>query len=357
MKHTLRTFQLSRIAILLLLATIRTGFAMSAAGHIHGLADLGGMTDLIGTPVEQGGVGNMTLEKIAAITEWMDNPATRLGEGQINQMAGGKPLSPWNHRFQRHDPFAVARALSGTGKADPAIVNAARVHVLSDVATGRAAVNGHEITPAMKHEAEVILRYVRRFKRLPALARLPLWLSMQGPLIVKVKPACHILPKGGLPFENDGLTWPPVKEAPSKLSGVTKGAGIAVAVAVIGYDVWQTESACEVGDISLDERDVRHVTTAATVAGGAGGGYGGALAGAAVGTAICPVIGTAIGGVVGLVAGGVAGGAAGDGLAHAGGDVYLRHLSDDEQHLSKAIADAYEGAERCLPDSAYETRK
>lgn len=148
--------------------------AMSKAGHLRGSGDIAGVYDLIGTTVEKGGVGNYSVEKIRSVGDWIDNPAQKTGK-YMNRKAG-EILRPSNHGHLRHNPLKVERVFK-----DPAAKNIARVHKIQDIHHNTAGVDGWKPTPKMKKEAEVILRYIRRYKRLPK--RLPSWVDKSGPLI------------------------------------------------------------------------------------------------------------------------------------------------------------------------------
>jgi hypothetical protein len=338
-----------------------TAPAMAAAGHLAGQDEFGGMYDLIGTPPDQGGVGNMSREKLQAITDWMDNPSQKIGQMK-NQKVGGEILSTWNHRHQRHDPFAVARALSGDGSADPAIVNAARTHILSDVATGKAGVNGHEIMEEMRREAQVILRYVRRYHKLP-LGRLPTWLDTPGPLI----PAAGGGDKAGKSTSAENKPVMASKKPTAKLpAGSTKAAAlrnagkaagiiaVPAAVALTAYEINATEAAYADGKTTEEERDTRHLVTAGAAAGGTAGGIGGTAAGATIGTLICPGPGTIIGGAVGGIAGGAGGGLAGAKAGELAGGTLAASRAEQERALQEATAGACAGTRLSLPPAEYE---
>jgi hypothetical protein len=335
--------------------------AMSAPAHLAGLPDegLGGMLDLMGTPPQAGGVGNITPEKLRAIQEWMDKPASILDQGQTNWKAGGGPLSTWNHRFQRHDPAAVARALSGNGTEDLAIMNAARTHLLGDITKGSAPVNGWEITAGMRAEARLMLQAVRQGKALPA--RLPAWLHEPGPLMVSTGAASSVSAKRAGTVAKQAsigmrLISPKVAKAAKVIGKVAVPVAAVAAVGVVSYEVYSAESAYAQGLISAEERDKRHAQTAGATAGGSAGAMGCAAAGAAIGTAVCPGLGTAIGGVVGGVVGGVGGGVAGSEGAGAVCVAAQRCTAAEDARARAAVADACSGPALSLSLEEYEAR-
>jgi len=297
------------LVMAILLVSNSQSWGMAQAQHTGGIGDLGGIRDLMGTPASEGGIGDMSVKKIESINKWMDNPATRTGQMK-NQMAGGQTLTPSNHRFQRHNPQKVANAFAGRGAPDPAVINVARLHKIQDVAIGKMPVDGQPITPEMKKQAETILRYVRRFKRLPPPDRLPEWVDQSGPLM-----------QGGV-----GKTAAPVGKVAARSQGVAVFtpspphpgvphpkpqphmplARVAGPVLVTGIAVWEiskTETLYAEGLLSDEERTVQNGVTAVSTACGYGGAVAGAKAGAAIGIFFGPV-----GSVVGCVVGGVAGG-------------------------------------------------
>lgn len=87
-----------------------------------------------------------------------------------------------------------------------------------------------------------------------------------------------------------------------------------------GYRVYSTESKFAAGQISQEEREVKHAGNVGGAAGGVGGATSGAYGGAAVGSMICPGIGTVAGGVVGGIGGAIGGSYAGQVVAEAAMD-------------------------------------
>lgn len=153
--------------------SVHNSCAMPGEAHIEGIELLQG------TSPANGGIGDMSLEKIKLINDWMDNPSRKTGE-YFNRKVGGI-LTPSNHGALRHNPENVARALSGTGKVDKAIFNVARMHLVQDISHNSAQVNGWLPTSAMKTEAETILKHVNENRKLPKL--FPGWDNKTGPLI------------------------------------------------------------------------------------------------------------------------------------------------------------------------------
>ncbi len=134
---------------------------------------------LMGTPAENGGIGNMPVEKLQSINDWIDNPATRTGE--FENHVTRSPVHPNNHGHLRHNPNGVGQVFSGDGSVDPAARNVARLHKIADVAHNHAGVDGYgKITAAMRREAQKILRYVEANGALPK--NLPAWVDEAGPL-------------------------------------------------------------------------------------------------------------------------------------------------------------------------------
>lgn len=221
----------------------QTALAMSAPGHLNGAGDLGGAFDLIGTPVEQGGLGNYPKEKIKAVGEWMDNPAGKTGRYTNRKI--GELLRPSNHGHLRHNPEMVEKVFK-----NPAAKNAARIHKIQDVCKNTAGVDGWRITPKMRKEAGTVLRYVRRFKRLPQ--RLPAWVDQSGPLVRRGSaPATRaanamMMPSKKLPFPGAAMSMRVV---------VPLAAALAAGMAIYEYE--RIEAAHESGEI--DDRECRHL--------------------------------------------------------------------------------------------------
>ena len=79
-----------------------------------------------------------------------------------------------------------------------------------------------------------------------------------------------------------------------------------------GYRAYSTEAEFAAGEISLEDREVKHAGNVGGATGGVGGAAGGAYGGAVVGTLICPGIGPVVGGVGGGVGGAIGGSYAGE---------------------------------------------
>ena len=143
----------------------------SAKAHFDGIGNWGGYVDIMGTPVKQGGLGKVAFDKVMRASKWIDNPATKTGQ-YLNQKAGGTLVTPMNHGSLRHNPGKIENALKWQGSK-----NLGRLHKIQDVVynSARANVDGYKITSKMRKEADVILRYVRRYKKLPK--RLPSWVD------------------------------------------------------------------------------------------------------------------------------------------------------------------------------------
>ena len=129
-------------------AGTHVAYGMSAPQHLSGTERLAGIRD-VASP-----------DKAAAVTRWMDDPASKTGR-YLNHRAGSIPVHPSNHGALRHNPPAAARALSGTGVADSEILNAARVHKLQDILHNVSPVDGWSPTPARKREARTLLKQLK----------------------------------------------------------------------------------------------------------------------------------------------------------------------------------------------------
>ncbi len=164
-----------KVLFCVLFSALAPNVALSLPGSAHDtMAEL-----LLDTPAELGGAKGLTLDQIRAINDWIDNPATKTGE-YMNQGVG-KAVHPTNHGHLRHNPFRTAKALGGNGTVDPAKWNIARLHKIADIANNTAGVDGWQITPKMRQEAQRILDYVAKNKRLPK--NLPTWVDKSGPLL------------------------------------------------------------------------------------------------------------------------------------------------------------------------------
>jgi hypothetical protein len=228
-------------------------YAMPGEAHVEGIELLQG------TSPSNGGIGDISLEKIKIINDWMDYPSRQTGE-YFNRKAGGI-LTPSNHGALRHNPENVARALSGTGKVDKAIFNVARMHRVQDMSVNSAQVDGWLPTSAMRTEAETILKHVNENRKLPKL--FPGWDNKTGPLIrgsdkflvsstvetsstvgrigrdtVKMlKPGIRIVGKFALP------------------------AAVAFEAGIVFLDCYETEEAFKKGAIDEPEKIRRHAVT------------------------------------------------------------------------------------------------
>jgi|GEM_PF-6509920 len=302
---------LMRLVVALLIAYMNAYRAcgMGQYAHTHGMGELGGALDLRGTPVGQGGAGNMTMDKIDSIGAWMDNPAQKTGKYR-NWNAGGRLVHPNNHNALRHNPEKVAHALSGKGVINEGVQNVARVHKIGDIYINHVPVDGWEVTPQRKKEAEVILRYVRRYKKLPT--RLPEWVDAPGPLITcGKKKAVNAAVQSAGEATKAGTKAKIVRGA----GRVVTVAAVVVEGAVVVNRIIDTEEAYAEGTLSAQERGARHAEAVGGAIGGTLGGYAGATAGAAGGAVLGSLAGpagTVGGGVGGGVVGGMVGGYAGD---------------------------------------------
>ena len=163
-----------RLAVLAVLLLATHLAAMPGPAHILGAKDL------IGIPVENGGVGNMSVEMVKKIMDFMDHPTRDIGKYRL---ANGQLLTPNNHANLYHNPANVARVWHVSPEA---VKNVARLHKIQDVAhnaVGKAQVDGWVITENMQKQAQDILRHLRRHKGLPK--HFPRWVDQQGPNIAK----------------------------------------------------------------------------------------------------------------------------------------------------------------------------
>ena len=153
----------------------------SASAHMNGIDDLAGMKDLMETSLNRRGLKSIPLSKIEKLTKWMDAPVKDIGKYKVQKLSG-EILTPLNHGALRHNPVNVQKVFKFKGA-----LNAARMHKLQDLAynSERAIVDGYKVTPQLRHDAKVILRYIRRYKKFPS--RLPAWLDKSGPLIKKIR--------------------------------------------------------------------------------------------------------------------------------------------------------------------------
>lgn len=308
---------------------------------------------LLDTPVEKGGSMGISREKVKAISDWIDNPTQKTGQYRVNSLDGQPKVTPSNHQNIRHNPVRAAKALSGTGSVDPAVLNQTRLHKIADVAASKAnAVDGWELTPKMKKQAQKILKYVEKHKRLPK--RLPPWLDPSGPLLnlddaAKAGSAAAKSGSKAVQTTDDaaragskvasgaddaaraaGETAEQAGKVAGKLGKVAgKAAKIAGPVALVieggirGKQAYDTEQDYKNGEITNEKRIKNHSRNGGQLVGGTGGAAGGAWGGAAIGTAVCPGVGTVIGGVVGGIAGGLGGDKLGGMAGEAGAEAWI----------------------------------
>ena len=261
---------------------------------------------LLETPIAQGGAIGISPEKLRSMQKWIDNPANKTG--QYMNRATGTSVTPSNHGHLRHNPAAVARAMSGNGTIDPGILNLARLHKIQDVAHNTAAVDGWTITPQMRQEASDILAHIEKKKGLPK--QLPDWVDQSGPLL-KSKPASVGLAanesaKAGSASNADdaGKSRTAVARKASRIAGrVALVVGVGVELVVRGKDSYEVEQQFQGGEISAQRRNEAHAENLGGCIGGAGGAWalakGGALGGFAVGGPVGAVIGGVGGGLIG----------------------------------------------------------
>lgn len=95
-------------------------------------------------------------------------------------------------------------------------------------------------------------------------------------------------------------------------TNVVRWAGPVAIVCEVGYRGYSTEAKFAAGEISQEDREVKHAGSLGGATGGVSGAAGGAYGGAGVGTLICPGIGTVAGGVVGAIGGAIGGSYAGE---------------------------------------------
>lgn len=164
-----------KMAFCVLFCVLAPGAALSLPGLAHdALAEL-----LLDTPPELGGAKGLTADHVRAINDWIDNPATKTGK-YVNRGVG-ETVHPTNHGHLRHNPIRASKALSGTREINPARANVARIHKIADVAYNKAGVDGWKLTSEMKQEAQRILNYVAKHRRLPP--NLPSWVDTSGSVL------------------------------------------------------------------------------------------------------------------------------------------------------------------------------
>lgn len=172
------------VAIGLLIGLPSASRLMAMPGPAHDAL----ATILIGTPIEQGGIGAMNPKKIEAINDWIDKPARQTGEF-INPVTDS-PVCPANHNHLRHNPVEVGHQFSRDASANAAAQNVARLHKIADVANNKVGIDGYEsISSSMRREAKGILKFVEKNRRLPA--ELPKWVDQAGSLIKPVLPGAE----------------------------------------------------------------------------------------------------------------------------------------------------------------------
>lgn len=170
---------LSVLAIVFIVGPQNVALAMPGSDHLYGIDDLGGAIDLVGSGPDAAD----RLEKARSVFDWMDNPAQKTGQYRLG--VNRQWVNPNNHNFIRHNPQRVARALSGSGQVTSEVLDLARLHKIQDMAHNVRPVDGWPLTPRMKKDAEITLRYLSRYKKLPS--RLPAWVDKSGPLITSTK--------------------------------------------------------------------------------------------------------------------------------------------------------------------------
>ena len=274
------------------------------ASAMPGTAHNAGTSLLLETPWQKGGAKALDSVKVAGIHTWMDYPSKWLGP---------------HHNRIRHNPIRATRALSGTGKINPAKLNIARMHKIQDVYFNTNPVDGWKLTSKMKQQAGEIIAYANRKKGLPS--RLPVWVDQTAPSHAnsarklnksvnktssKVSQTAKVLNKA-----DDVSRAAKVVSKAGKYAGP---AGVTLEVGFRGFVAYNTEQKYREGEITLQERNVQHSRNGGAAAGGAagalGGAKGGALAGGAIGACFGGVgapVGAGIGGIIGAVSGGFLG--------------------------------------------------
>jgi hypothetical protein len=154
---------------------------MSKQAHLNGVKKLGGMFDVLHNQAGELYI-KASRSSAEALDDWMDAPARNTGKYR-NIKAGGGKLTPSNHNALRHNPKNVSKALSGTGKISPYKYDMARVHKIQDIYNNKAMVDGWELNSKRKREAEKLLKYLDKHKKLPK--KLPVWVDSEGPWIHK----------------------------------------------------------------------------------------------------------------------------------------------------------------------------
>ena len=159
-------------------------------GSLHcwampGFLHLQGAEKLMGIPAAQGGVGDMSLQELKRVFDYMDEPSRRIGQYSV-RVSDGKVLTPLNHGDLHHNPRKVARVWQGNRLTPPKeVMNAARLHKIQDVANntvGKVSNDGWIINANMQKQANDILLRVSRGKGLPK--HLPKWVDQSGPRIL-----------------------------------------------------------------------------------------------------------------------------------------------------------------------------
>lgn len=291
---------------------------------------------LLKTAPEKGGSKGMNPAKVGIINDWIDNPTKKLGQYRISSIQGAPKVTPLTHRHLRHNPIRVAKALSGNGTIDRAILNQARLHKIADFSTGTTGVDGWgKPTPKQVKQAKKILQFVQEHYTLPK--RLPKWVDQSGPFFTARAKSIQSSSKKILkasaplavaPFARQTRTSKvALQEATTTGAKCLKGAGKALKVigplAIVvetgfrGKAAYDTEEAYKQGKITEDQRVVEHSKNAGKFIGGASGALSLGWAGAALGGCTGPAapICTPVFGAVGAVIGGIWGEDAGAKLA------------------------------------------
>lgn len=308
-----------------MLAVSLVSTAMPGPGHNSGTATI------LDTPAESGGAMGVNQTKAKAVHDWMDNPSRRLGP---------------HHNRIRHNPVKAARALSGTGKIDPAKLNIARMHKIQDVAHNVKPVDGWKITAKMRQQASQLLKHVEAQGALPK--RLPIWVDQPGPLLDDIARNTDSLTAGirkgaaqtgDIPqsagrsaqiFNKVDDVSKTVKVF-SKCGKLAGPVGIGVEAGIRGKVAFSTEQAYREGKISETERNARHTRNGCAMGGGMAGAAGGAKAGALAGGAIGACfggVGAPIGAGIGGIAGAIGGGFGGDWLGGKAGEHAAKEIME-----------------------------
>lgn len=272
---------------------------------------------LLCTAEATGGSKGMKETKVRTVNRWMDAPTGQLGQYRLPRLSGSPLVTPSNHQHIRHNPVATAKALSGTGKIDPAILNQARLHKIADVsATKAGGVDRWTITRPMRTEADTYLKHVHKHDALPP--KMADWVDHSGPLLepkhkaassglicLASKPTASPLARK-MPKANKALAKVKVLGKTGKVAGPV---GVVVELGICGKMAYDTETAFQAGDLSATERAEQHLKNGGQALGGAVGASSGAWAGASLGALTGPAafICVPLFSYVGAVAGGLGG--------------------------------------------------